>query len=303
MRRVKLRNISSNSQTVPSPELYMSAFRAANQPDGPESLSVPIWDSSLWTGPQTVVRHWHLRHPADPLALGRQEREPGGHKLSLRHGAATGSWFLFHNGALALRGRESPLLRTFSIQFTLPDSRLCVIDCVGTSSVVFNHVLRCAGQDIAELRTVLEPSVGEALPRRAGIVDTRTYHDGQKKITVYQLFVEPGGSSGARSLAIERRFSDFVSLDLLVRAATDPHLLASLPLLPSKVYNPLVDQNSDAFISTRKEALQAFLQALLNNGKIAHYADVLSFLGLSPVTGQGDSAHLAALSDGEEGSS
>jgi hypothetical protein len=195
------------------------------------------------------------------------------------------------------------LLRTFSIQFTLPDSRLCVIDCVGTSSVVFNHVLRCAGQDIAELRTVLEPSVGEALPRRAGIVDTRTYHDGQKKITVYQLFVEPGGSSGARSLAIERRFSDFVSLDLLVRAATDPHLLASLPLLPSKVYNPLVDQNSDAFISTRKEALQAFLQALLNNGKIAHYSDVLSFLGLSPVTGQGDSAHLAALSDGEEGSS
>jgi len=194
------------------------------------------------------------------------------------------------------------LLRTFAIQFTLPDSRLCVIDCVGTSSVVFNHSLKCAGQDIAELRTVLEPSVGEVLPHRAGIVDTRTFHDGQKKITVYQLFVEPGGP-GSRSLAIERRFSDFVSLDLLVRAATEPHLLSSLPLLPSKVYNPLVDQNSDAFISTRKDALQSFLQALLNNGKIVHYSDVLAFLGLNPVTGLGDRAHLATLSDGEEGSS
>jgi PX domain len=193
-------------------------------------------------------------------------------------------------------------VRSFTIQFTLPDSRLCVIDCVGTSSVVFAHSLKCAGQDIAELRTVLEPSMDEAMPRRAGIVDTRTFHDGQnKRITLYQLFVEPG-TPQSRSLAIERRFSDFVSLDLLIRAATEPHLLSSLPVLPSKVYNPLVDQNSEIFINSRKDALQSFLQALLNNSKIAHYDDVFAFLGLDVVTGACTNAHRAQLSDCEESS-
>lgn len=178
------------------------------------------------------------------------------------------------------------MLRTFSITFQLPDPdrRACSIDCVGTSGIGFNHSLRLAGVEVAELRTVLEPGLGEAFPRRAGVADTRVFHEGKKKVCLYQLFVEPGNTSG--TLLIERRYSEFGALDLLIRAATDTHLLSSLPSLPGKVFNPMTDQASELFISARKEALQQYLTLLLTNHKAMHYQDVLCFLGLDPVTGQ-----------------
>lgn len=244
-----------------------------------------VLTSSLWPGPQTIVRHWHIRPigSADALSLGRRDPPPGGHKVSLRHGPS-GSFCLILDGQCIRKGYEGITVRSFSISFSLPDRRPCSIECVGTSTIGFNHSFRLEGLEIAELRTVLDPSLGESLPRRAGIADTRVFHEGKKKITVYQLFVEPGNTDG--TLLIERRYSEFVALDLLIRAATDTHLLTSLPSLPGKVFNPMIDQSSDTFITARKEALQLYLSQLLNNHKVSHYQDVLCFLGLHPVTGQ-----------------
>ena len=267
-----------------------------------------IFKPSLWPGPQTIVRYWHIKPPSDPLAMGRREPPKGGWKVCLRHGPS-GIWILILNGVCVKKGLEALMTRTFTITFPLlPTGRSFSIECVGTSSIGFTHTLRLEGQEVAELRTVLDPSLGETLPRRAGITDTRCYYEGKKKIVVYQLFVEPGitgesagaaaaanssstslGSrttSGCGTMLIERRYSEFVSLDIIIRAATDAHLLSSLPSLPGKVFNPMTDQSSEPFIAARKEALQLYLQQILQNGKVMHYTEVFCFLGLDPVTGQ-----------------
>ena len=156
-------------------------------------------------------------------------------------------------------------------------------------AIGFNHLLRLDGVEVAELRTVLDPSLGEIFPRRAGVADTRVFSAdvGKKRVVVYQLFVEPGGASGSdTTLLIERRYSEFVTLDMLIRCSTEAHLLSSLPMLPGKVFNPMTDQNSDSFIATRKESLQLYVEQLLQNHKVMHYSDVLCFLGLHPVTGK-----------------
>ena len=261
-----------------------------------------VFRSHLWPGPQTIVRIWHIKPPVDPLSMGRREPPPGGWKVSLRHGPS-GVYILLCNGLVFKRSFEQPFIRSFTIDFTLPATKRGVsIDCVGTSSIGFTHTLRLDGQEVAELRSILDPSLGEALPHRAGITDTRCFFEGKKKVVVYQLFVEPGltdseetgsaagagGSSlaaGRSSMLIERRYSEFVALDLIIRAATDAHLLSSLPSLPGKVFNPMTDQVSEAFISSRREALNAYLQQILNNGKVRHYQEVSCFLGLDPITG------------------
>jgi len=248
-----------------------------------------IFGSALWPGPQTIIRNWHIK-PAncDALTLGRRDPPPGGHKVSLRHGPS-GNYVLILDGQVIRKDYEAVMVRTFTISFSLPDRRACTIDCSGTSTIGFNHLLRLDGVEVAELRTVLDPSLGETFPRRAGVADTRVFSAdvGKKRVVVYQLFVEPGGASGSdTTLLIERRYSEFVTLDMLIRSATEAHLLSSLPTLPGKVFNPMTDQNSDSFIATRKESLQLYVEQLLQNHKVMHYSDVLCFLGLHPVTGK-----------------
>ena len=75
-------------------------------------------------------------------------------------------------------------------------------------------------------------------------------------------------------------------LDLVIRAQTDAHMLSSLPSLPGKIFNPLTDQTSEAFISQRRDALQHYLNQLLLNSKVVHYSELFSFLGLHPITGE-----------------
>ena len=50
--------------------------------------------------------------------------------------------------------------------------------------------------------------------------------------------------------------------------------------MPSKVYNPWLDQSADPFIQQRKGKLQLYIGMLLGNKKIVHYQDVLYFFGL-----------------------
>lgn len=78
-----------------------------------------IFSSSLWPGPQTIVRYWHIKADNDPLALGRQDPIPGGHKISLRHGPS-GTWILILDGMCIKRGFEALLVRSFVIKFQLP---------------------------------------------------------------------------------------------------------------------------------------------------------------------------------------
>ena len=59
-----------------------------------------------------------------------------------------------------------------------------------------------------------------------------------------------------------------------------------IPSLPPKVYNPLVDQASESFLHTRREALESYLTSILEHiDHFGHPQDLYAFLGLDPLTG------------------
>jgi hypothetical protein len=125
-------------------------------------------------------------------------------------------------------------------------------------------------------------NIGERIPMYVSIPDTRTYSEEEKQITVYQIYAKSG--TYGQSI-IERRYSDFAMLNKLIRAQVDGHLLQDVPKLPVKVINPFVDQSNDAFINSRREALETFLQEILMHPVLSMYTDFLCFVGVHPVSG------------------
>lgn len=139
------------------------------------------------------------------------------------------------------------------------------------------------GYEIKEIRKTTEISVDEAPPARVSIPSSRTCVVNGKSVTVYKICCE---TSNGERIAVERRYSDFQYLNTMVVGHTGQHLRTTLPTVPPRVFFPLIDQSSDAFVNTRREALQVYLQNLLASNKVALYTEVLCFLGLDPTTGQ-----------------
>ena len=86
---------------------------------------------------------------------------------------------------------------------------------------------------------------------------------------------------------VERRFSDFEQLLNDVRSAqrsasSSPSSSSTLPPLPPKTWLP---STQAAFVSERQQALQAFLNALLQRKDICRHKAVRAFLQLdAPLT-------------------
>ncbi|CBN79878.1 hypothetical protein Esi_0538_0008 [Ectocarpus siliculosus] len=94
------------------------------------------------------------------------------------------------------------------------------------------------------------------------------------------------GGGGCYHAVVWRRFSAFRSLHSDVTAMLwGSHLLDSLPPLPAKCINPLVNQMGAAFLESRREVLQAYLRRLLEVPKARASVNLMGFLGLHPITG------------------
>ncbi|CAN0229122.1 unnamed protein product [Pylaiella littoralis] len=96
-----------------------------------------------------------------------------------------------------------------------------------------------------------------------------------------------GGAHEAYHYAIVwRRFSAFRSLHSDVTSMLwGSHLLNSLPPLPAKCINPLVNQTGNAFVERRRAVLQAYLRRMLEVPKARASVNLMGFLGLHPITG------------------
>ena len=167
---------------------------------------------------------------------------------------------------------------------------------VGTSDPFFELDSRSTDQ--------VAPNVGVNAPSRIGITDFRHFlEEGEDKhVTVYQIYVEPNLGSARMSewstqekrlstsklVVVERRFSEFVNLDTTLRLLLGVTAMTDLeiPSLPPKVYNPLVDQASESFLHTRREALERYLASILEHiDHFGHPQELYLFLGLDPLTG------------------
>mmetsp|Transcript_15447 Transcript_15447/g.33294 ORF Transcript_15447/g.33294 Transcript_15447/m.33294 type:complete len:172 (+) Transcript_15447:436-951(+) len=84
-------------------------------------------------------------------------------------------------------------------------------------------------------------------------------------------------------VTVDKRFSQFVELDRLVRSAfSGSHLLSSIPPLPSKLPKTFVKHLSPDFIETRRFGLDTYLRKLLALPRIPQNPDVLEFLKILP---------------------
>mmetsp|Transcript_13029 Transcript_13029/g.25305 ORF Transcript_13029/g.25305 Transcript_13029/m.25305 type:complete len:297 (-) Transcript_13029:109-999(-) len=103
-----------------------------------------------------------------------------------------------------------------------------------------------------------------------------------KPVVVYTVEAKVKGGEVIRT---QKRFSEFVELDRLVRSAfANSHMLSSLPELPPKQIKALADHTNQAFIVKRRMALSAYLRKLAKMPRIPCNPDVLEFLGILPHT-------------------
>jgi hypothetical protein len=221
-----------------------------------------IFSSSTWTGAQTACRSWHFRSTSDDSG----HENPILHKIVFRHGQVSGNWVLIVDGILHMKGFEPILKRSFTVAFQL-DFRESIITAVRRSTIGYNHSLMIDSITMMELKLTENPSIGEKLPHHISIPDCRTYSEGTRNVTLYQILVRP--ESGG-NIIVEKRFSEFIALGDLLKAQKDNKTLqGTLPTLPSKTVMPWVDQGSESFITERREALEKYLQVLLRNPRVS----------------------------------
>jgi hypothetical protein len=236
-----------------------------------------IFSSNVFLGLRTKYRAWHCQIPSPNMG-----RRGIGCKICLRYGQPSNSWVLIINGELKAMNVGQMVDEMFTICFRHLD-QIFLITVKRRSSVRIRMTMTMNGYEIKEIRKTAEIAVDEAPPARVSIPSTRSCLVNGKPVTVYKVCCE---TSNRERIAVERRYSDFQYLNTMVVGHTGQHLRTTLPKLPPKVFFPLIDQSSESFVSSRREALQAYLQSLLANSKVALYTEVLCFLGLDPTSGQ-----------------
>ena len=261
-----------------------------------------IFKPNTLPGSKTVSRAWHFR----PTMIDSDDQPTygAGHKILLRHCSASGKWVLIIDGLPYMKGCEALMKRKFDIHFSVDSCHGAVIAVSSKAGIGMGYVHTLTVQDtvIEEIkRIVISLSVGDSPPEHVSIPDSRIYNDGFKDVTLYQIFIRP--SQGGQIIA-ERRFSEFLSLNELIKGLKDKHV-GLLPTLPRRVFTPWTDQNCHDFIEERRIALQIYLQNLLANPRVCAYTEFLCFLGLDPITGdplqEPLSASLMGSDDDEEG--
>ena len=223
--------------------------------------------------PKVVSNAWHFHAQGKP------------YKLLFRNCLVSGRWHVILNGEHKGSGQENVYNRKFYVTLASmqvdKDLRSGIIELDGSNATKYKVTFNLNNEIIPENRTRLEIAMDEeiSLPVSAEIVSHRLQsHKGKSHPrTYYKLCVK---TSKGHEYYIERRFSEFSAVNHLIRSQTSKHLKPSLPKMPSKVYNPWLDQSADPFIQQRKGKLQLYIGMLLGNKKIVHYQDVLYFFGL-----------------------
>lgn len=215
-------------------------------------------------------------------------------KVCFRYAAISGKWILFVNGFLVAKNEikvnydkiEYAIPPDFEIKFTLVDTDFTLIVRHIKSSIKCQYYLNMdnnSKEPLKELRHDVTDccSIGNMSSFSVSEKCTHRLMNG----TVTTFYVINLKSPMGDDVVIERRYSEFAMLDVIIRSQTSKVLRATLPIISGKVYNPFTDQMSEEFIDQRRRALQQYLQDLIYNEKVFSYTELLLFLGLDPVTG------------------
>lgn len=202
------------------------------------------------------------------------------HKLCLRHSNVSGTYIIILDGVPQVHGYQPVTARQPTTVSLTVEGHECEITIDGMKSIFsYTHKLTIDGVNQPELRELADSGFNERIPKKIIPQGVALVGD----LAYYRYEIDLGNGE---STSISRRFSQFAMLDQLIIAQTADHLQTSLPILPSKVYNPYFDQTSKEFLEERQRGITSYLNTLLGNSKVNCTTDFLSFLGLNPITGE-----------------
>jgi hypothetical protein len=239
-----------------------------------------IFKLDTFPGLKTISRVWHFIITDEGVFV-------SAHKIVFRHSLYTGNWILILDGRAHMKGFEAITNRNFEIIFEI-NSHEAVITAIrkGGISMSYSHCFLLEERVIQEIKRSddnlnIAGDGEEGSPQNITIPDCRTFNDGAKDVTLYQICITYQDSQ----IIVEKRFSEFIALNMLISAVKDK-FSGVLPLLPPKIYGPWIDQKSGEFVDLRRKLLQKYLEELLANVRIRTYTEFLCFLGLHPITGK-----------------
>ncbi len=219
-----------------------------------------VFNPDTLLGLQTNCKAWHLMI-SPPTNLGRREV---GCKIVFRHNYATGVWVLIINGEAKAKHAEKLVDNKFALSFK-HNSQQFDISVERNNTLKYTYTLKLEGHEVKEIREKVDISLDEPLPKQVLITDVRPGKAQGKSITLYRLCCDVGVGE---KIFVERRYSEFVTLNDIVRSNTAQHIRSTLPKLPGKVLNPFFDQTNPDFVHKRREALQNYIKDLLTNSKV-----------------------------------
>lgn len=248
-----------------------------------------IFGKDAYLGPHTKYKAWHLQ-----IANASMGRRTLDYKIGFRYGKLTGFWVLIVNGELKAKSVDGNMKFTdFTVKFKLGEDILEIKSGQPKSILSYPFAMYSNGTKLRDLRSSLEEIEEEKIPANIEIVEVRKCIIDGNPVAVYKICCE---LKTGEKILLDRRYSDFDTLDNIIRGLTGIHLKQTIPHIPAKKINPFFDQFQEPFINYRKKKLENYLKALLQNYKVACYTEVLCFIGLDPVTGAALD-HLPTLED------
>jgi hypothetical protein len=238
-----------------------------------------LFNANVFLGIGTIYRAWHLNVSCPKL--GRREQAV---KISLRLNPISSVFVLIINGEAKLKHQSGFDESGMKIRFKLFDCDFELLVTAVFPKISYNFELKLNGHDVKDIRVqkTLSDMMEPYLPRNIQIPSVRTCALEKKSVVIYQVYSEINNSE---KIMVEKRFSDFVKLDQIIHGHFgSTHLKDTLPVLPSRIYNPFFDQTDFSFIVSRRTKLEEYLSFLLSHEKVfvisTFLAVILIFVGL-----------------------
>lgn len=220
-----------------------------------------VFGDGVYLGIGTFYRAWHLRIQ-DPR-MGRREVCT---KIGVRfHMAYPDGLILFIDGCVKFMYNPSiSNIESRVLSFKAYGHQFDITAKTGLATIDFN--LTVNGVPTKEVKETPDIALDELRPGPISINEVRVAYEGKKPTVYYQICFNLNGVPQT----IERRYSEFVALDEIVRGHMSGHLKDTLPSLPGRILNPFVNQTSESFIRERKMALNQYLVGLQGNNKVCN---------------------------------
>lgn len=230
-----------------------------------------IFNDNVYLGKGTVYRTWHLEIPS--ANLGRRELSA---KISIRYHKVSSIFVLVVNGEAKLKTKANyDDNKKMVILFKLYDHDFELTINVKFPKLYYLFDLKLNDHtndnnsilDIRQQKATYNTLRNKALqPKNVSIPSIRTTSIDKKNVVIYQVYCE---INKFEKIMVEKRFSDFVKLDLILQGLfSSNHLKDTLPVLPNKIYNPFINQYDFKFISERRLRLEEYLNFLLTHEKV-----------------------------------